>query len=78
MKSPPNPEWLDAAKRALEALTAVYGFDEVDVHVGPTIRCVNASWKGARGLDYVSLTLPDDGVAAHVYCAALQKLLYGD
>jgi len=77
----PNAEWLDKAKRTLEALGAIYGFEEIAVRTGPLtpIRSVNASWSVPEGrLSYISLALPDDEAHPQEYADALSKLLYAE
>lgn len=60
----PDAEWLSKAQQSLEALRAIYGFDTIDVHVGPllAVRSVNVSWTVNNRLSYVSLALPADEV----------------
>jgi hypothetical protein len=73
-----DTDWLAHAKQAIEALAAIYGFEEIDVHPGPTtaVRSINASWK-TSGTSYISLALPDDEAHPHEYSNALARMLYG-
>lgn len=76
----PDAMWLTKAKQVVEALGAIYGFEEVTVHPGPisTVRSVNIAWSVDGRLSYVSLALPDDEAHPLDYCEALEKQLYGE
>ncbi len=79
-KTRPDATWLTKAKQVIEALGAIYGFEEVTVHPGPigAVRSINIAWTADSQLSYISLALPDDEAHPHEYCDALEKQLYGE